>query len=160
MDVVDRFMQIVNDVVWATLATIDPQDRPRSRVVHPLWERRDDGIVGWITTRRTPTKIAHLAHRPVVSVSYWSPAQSTAVAECAAGWVDSPRLLRHVWHLAEASPPPTGFDPASMYAGGPVGGDFALIRLSPWQLQVRTLDDLLAGRRPDRWAGTACRSGN
>ncbi len=153
MTVADEFVEISERVVWATMATVSTQGRPRSRVVHPLWSRESESgaPVGWVTTRRTPTKVAHLAATPYVSISYWSPDQDTAVAECAASWVDDPAALQRVWRLAADTAPPLGFDPAPMYAGGPLGGDFAVLELRPWLLQVRTLDDLMHGRRPRAW---------
>ncbi len=154
-DVIERFRATADRVVWANLATVDPRGRPRSRVVHPLWTLDDGALRGWVTTRRTPAKVAHLEHAGFVSVAYWSPDQATAVAECEASWVSDDERLRSVWDLAAALPPPVGFDPAGMYAGGPSGGDFAVVALAPWQLQVRSLDDLVAGRRPAVWRPTA-----
>ena len=43
-----EFIERVHHMVWCNVATIDTLDRPRSRILHPLWE----GTVGWITTRR------------------------------------------------------------------------------------------------------------
>jgi hypothetical protein len=77
------------------------------------------------------------------------------VAECVARRITDDQTLCRVWELAATTAPPMGFDPAPIYAGGPLGGDFAVLRLEPWQLQVRTLDDLLAGRRPHRWPAQA-----
>jgi hypothetical protein len=153
MELFEEFLTITRTVVWASLASVDSRGRPRSRVVHPLWEAGSDGAppVGWVTTRRTTTKVRHLAGTPYLSVSYWSPAHDTAVAECRAGWVDDEAVLHHVWTLAATTPEPLGFDPATMYAGDPTGGDFAVLALTPWQLQVRTLKDLAAGRRPRTW---------
>jgi hypothetical protein len=149
------FLAISAGVVWANLATVDRHGRPRSRVVHPLWEPAGASLRGWVLTRRTPTKVAHLEACSYVSVAYWSPEQSTAVAECLATWEDDPDERRRIWALAAGTPPPLGFDPAGMFEGGPDGTDFALLRLDPWQLQIRTLDDLAAGRRPWVWRAVA-----
>jgi hypothetical protein len=154
MDVVQGLLTVSRTLVWASLATIDTHDRPRSRVVHPLWELDGDLPVGWVLTRRTPAKVAHVGHRPYASVSYWSDAQTTAVAECGIGWANSVSDRLRAWDLAASLPAPLGFDPSVMFDGGPCGDDFALLRLEPWQIQVRTVDDLLAGRRPWIWKRT------
>jgi hypothetical protein len=85
-DVIDQFIATAHRVVWCTLATVDRHNRPRSRVVHPLWERDGAALVGWVGTRPTPLKRAHLEHAPFVSASYWDPRHDVAVAECAAAW--------------------------------------------------------------------------
>ena len=43
---VARFVAIAHEIVWCTLATVDAAGRPRSRVVHPVWEERPDGGLG------------------------------------------------------------------------------------------------------------------
>jgi hypothetical protein len=50
MVVDDAFATIAHRIVWCTVATVDRRGRPRSRILHPYWERADDGLVGWITT--------------------------------------------------------------------------------------------------------------
>src|SRR6266571_8652680 len=60
------FLERIQRMVWCNVATIDRRDRPRSRILHPLWE----GNIGWITTRRNMHKAKHLAHNPYVSLAY------------------------------------------------------------------------------------------
>ena len=57
----------------------------------------DDGLVGWLTSRPTPLRRAHLAANPHVSCSYWDPAHDVAVAECRAEWVTDPAAREHAW---------------------------------------------------------------
>src|SRR3712207_1757306 len=78
-EIAEAFLAVAHRVVWCTLATVDRRGRPRSRVVHPVWEQADDGLVGWVTTRPTPLKQAHLRRTPFVSCSYWDPAHDVAV---------------------------------------------------------------------------------
>src|SRR5215207_2480631 len=85
--VAEAFIAIAHRVVWCTLATVDRRGRPRSRVVHPIWEHGGDSLFGWLTSRPTPLRRAHLAANPYVSCSYWDPAHDVAVAECRAEWV-------------------------------------------------------------------------
>ena len=142
------FVAIAHRIVWCTLATVDVRGRPRSRVVHPLWELTRDGPVGRVCTRATPTKRAHLAHSPFASCSYWDPQHDVAVAECTAEWDADPAAS---WSVFSAAPPPLGFDPASVFAGGLADPDAAIIVLRPWRLRWARAVDLAAGRAAEVW---------
>ena len=138
MVVQEEFVQVAHRVVWCTVATVDRRGRPRSRVLHPIWETARDGtLTGWITTRRTPLKLAHLTHAPFVSCSYWSPDHDTAVAECRARWETDPAEAERVWELFRAAPAPLGHDPATIWPDGPGSADAGLLRLDPWRLRCR-----------------------
>jgi hypothetical protein len=102
-------------IVWCSVATVDRKGRPRSRVLHPIWEWDGTELVGWVGTAPTPLKRAHTEAHPHVSLNYWEPSQDTAVAE---------------W-------PPLGYDP-SIIPGwdGPTCDAFAALRLDPWRLRV------------------------
>jgi hypothetical protein len=63
----EAFVAVAHRVVWCNLATVDRRGRPRSRLVHPIWERTGDGLTGWIASRPTPLRRAHLAATPFVS---------------------------------------------------------------------------------------------
>ena len=60
-----EFNERTQRIVWCTVATIDRKGRPRSRILHPIWE----GTTGWITGRNS-FKAKHLAANPYVSLSY------------------------------------------------------------------------------------------
>ena len=32
------FVKMAHEIVWCNVATIDKKGRPRSRVLHPIWE--------------------------------------------------------------------------------------------------------------------------
>lgn len=51
-EIQNDFLAIVSKIVWCSVATIDTQGRPRSRVLHPMWE----GSTGWIMTGGNPSK--------------------------------------------------------------------------------------------------------
>ncbi len=139
------FHAIAHQTVWCSMATVDRHDRPRSRLVHPVWEANHDGrLTGWLLTRPTALKRAHLAHSPYVSCSYWSPANDVAVAECGAAWgTDADR--RDAWDLVLRLDPPVGFDPAPMFAGGVDAPDCAVLRLTPWRTRSARATTLAAG---------------
>ena len=69
-DALDAFMETAQRVVYCSLATVDRRGRPRSRLVHPVWERDGDGIVGWVGRRPTRYRRAHLDRTPFVSCFY------------------------------------------------------------------------------------------
>jgi hypothetical protein len=149
--VADAFIAIAHRIVWCSLATVDRRGRPRSRVVHPIWERTGDGLVGWLTSRPTPLRRAHLAATPFVSCSYWDPAHDVAVAECAARWVEDLETKQHAWDVFRAAPPPAGYDPAAIWPDGPEDPGGAVIRLDPWRLKVADAATLAAGGAPLTW---------
>src|SRR5688500_10479580 len=83
-DIAHEFVEQAHKAIWCSLATVDRQGRPRSRVVHPVWE----GATGWLTTRRHSPKSKHLARMPYVSVAYITDLANPAYADCHAEWID------------------------------------------------------------------------
>ena len=67
-------------IVWCTAATVDRRGRPRTRVLHPIWEN----ATGWVATGRHSLKERHLAGNPYVSLSYWDAQQKQVYADCEA----------------------------------------------------------------------------
>ena len=127
----DEFLARANRHVFCNLATVDGQGRPRSRVVHVIWE----DATGWITTNPTYPKSRHLAANPYVSLGYVADVAAPAYAECRAEWVSDLAEKQRVWEVIKATPPPLGFDPAPIY-GAPDDDRFGLIRLTPWRIQI------------------------
>jgi hypothetical protein len=131
----DSFVGIAHRVVWGTVATVDRRGRPRSRVMHPYWQRVDDALVGWVFTFPTPVKVAHLAATPFASCSYWDPATyESAVAECAATLVDDADVRRLVWDLFENAGEPVGYDPRILGVADPLDPAITVLRLDPWRV--------------------------
>jgi hypothetical protein len=146
--VAEQFVAIAHRIVWCSLATVDRRGRPRSRIVHPIWERDGDCLVGWVITRPTPLKLAHIEHSPYVSCSYWDAAHDVATAECRAEWaVDAGRA----WELFRAADPPLGYDPATIFPGGPEGDGSAVLRLEPWRLRAADVETLAGGKPALVW---------
>jgi hypothetical protein len=121
-------------MVWCSAATVDGDRRPRSRVLHPIWE----GSTGWITTDRQSLKARHLREHPYVSLAYVSEPFKPAYADCLAQWEDDETIQRHVWDLLASTPSPLGFDPATIYAR--LDGShsdlipFGLLKLIPYRV--------------------------
>ena len=47
------FVDMAHSIVWATVATVDADGRPRARILRPIW-KSDGSTVGWIATVPTP----------------------------------------------------------------------------------------------------------
>ena len=137
-DTAERFVEMAHSIVWASAATVDSHNRPRSRVLHPLWEWDGTALVGWIGVGRTPVKEADIAAHPYVSLNYWSPTQSTCSAECEVAWVLDDDGRRTVWDRFKSAPAPVGYDPAIIpqWRDGPTAPGFAAWRLTPYRLRV------------------------
>ena len=131
------FVEMAHRIVWCSAATVDTRGRPRSRVLHPIWQWDGSRLVGWIATGPTPVKRAHLDASPYISLNYWAPSQDTCVAECRAGWAFDDETRTMVWNLFLDAPEPVGYNPAIIPAwDSPTADAFAALRLDPWRLRV------------------------
>lgn len=132
------FIDMAHAIVWASVATVDRNGRPRTRILHPIWEWDGTDLVGWIATVPTPLKHAHLHAHPEVSVSYWTTTQDTCSAECTAQLYVDDDTREAVWNKFANAPEPVGYDPRTipMWADGPTSDQFAAIRLHPYRLRV------------------------
>jgi len=136
-EVAAAFVEMAHRIVWCTAATVDAHGRPRSRVLHPVWQWDGEHLVGWIGTSPTPTKRSHLKASPYMSINYWTPSHDTCVAECKAAWVldDDGRTM--VWNLLLNAPAPVGYDPRIVPAWtSPTCEAFAGLKLQPWRVRV------------------------
>ena len=132
------FVEMAHRIVWGTVATTDTAGRPRSRVLHPLWEWDGSSLVGWIATGPTPVKRAHLERTPYVSVNYWSRNHDTCTADCRTHWFFDDDTREQVWQSFKDAPAPVGYDPALIpdWRDGPRSPAFAALRLEPYRLRV------------------------
>jgi hypothetical protein len=146
----DDFLRFAHETVWCALTTLDRHNRPRGRMIHPLWELVDGRPVGWFATRRSPIKTAHLAHSPAVSCTYWRPTHDTVLIQATACWVEDPATRVRVWQWFGAVDPPLGYDLATIWPAGPTDPDYGLLRIEPWRVQLVTVDTLTT-RTPRVW---------
>lgn len=131
------FVSMAHKIVWAAVATVDPQNRPRSRVLHPFWEWDGNELVGWVGTGATPTKRSNLEHTPYVSINYWAPDQDNCIAECRSEWFFDDATCRQIWDRYKALPPPLGYDPAMIPNWDePESESFSVLKFYPWRLKV------------------------
>jgi hypothetical protein len=136
-EIAPAFVEMAHRIVWCSVATVDTKGRPRSRILHPIWEWDGSTLTGWIATGPTPTKRAHIAAHPHVSLNYWCEAQDTCIAECKASWAFDDATRTRVWDLFANGPAPVGYDP-KMIPGwtSPTVEGFAALKLEPWRLRV------------------------
>jgi general stress protein 26 len=142
-----EFQRRVQRTAWATVATVDRKGRPRTRILHPIWE----GSTGWIATGRTSHKAKHLAANPHVSISYWDPQHEQIHIDAKAEWADGTDDKRRIWDLYKHTPPPLGYDPAIIWSDGAGSPDYGLLKLTPWRLELWSLSDMITGAQPRIW---------
>ncbi len=132
------FVGMAHSIVWASVATVDADSKPRSRILHPIWEWDGTDLFGWVATVPTPLKRAHLAVHPDVSVSYWTTDHDTCAADCLVEWYTDDETRARVWEKFATGPEPVGYDPSiiPMWHDGPTCDAFAVLRLAPYRLRV------------------------
>jgi general stress protein 26 len=146
-DIKDEFQARIARIVWCTVATVDTRGRPRTRILHPIWE----GSTGWIATGRHSLKEKHLVKNPYVSLGYWDQQHQQVYADCRAEWNDDDAEKRRIWDLYKNTPPPLGYDPAIIWRDGPGDPGYGLLKLSPWRIELYALKDLVTGAPPQVW---------
>ena len=124
-----EFRRRVARDICCNFATIDAQGRPRSRVVHPLWE----GQICWVLTDRSSPKTRHIDCHPFVSLAYIGDIAKTAYAECRAEWVEDTAEKQRVWDQFKRSR--VGYDP-SLFYGQVSHPNLGLLKLTPWRIQL------------------------
>jgi hypothetical protein len=130
-EIEEEFMERVRKMVWCNVATVDLRQRPRSRIMHPIWE----GPTGWIGTHRTSYKSSHLAHNPHVSLAYIADVMTPVYVDCTAEWVEDAGEKRRIWDLFAHTPPPVGYDPVPDFIS-PDHENFGVMKLTPWRIAL------------------------
>lgn len=145
-DVAPSFVAMAHRIVWATVATVGVDGRPRTRILHPLWEWDGHALVGWILTSPLSPKRADLDANPSVSLTYWVPEQDTCTADAAVEWVLDDEGRRAAWERFSSTPEPVGYDPSIIPAWiAPTVDAFGALRLTPTWLRVMPGSVLLRG---------------
>jgi general stress protein 26 len=134
-EIEDEFHRRVRDAVYANVASVDAQNRPRSRVLHPLWE----GKTGWILTWPMSHKSKHLAKNPYVSLAYLKNPIEPVYVDCKAEWENDANEKRRIWDLFSNTPPPVGYDPSVAFESVD-NPKFGVLKLIPWRIQIYRLE--------------------
>ncbi len=145
-EIEEKFNEITQRIVWCTVSTMDRQGRPRSRILHPVW----DGTTGWIATGRTSHKAKHIADNPFVSLCYWDPQHEQAIIDCKAEWADDPGEKQALWDLLVSTPEPVGYNPKLFWPGSD-DDSFGALRLTPWRLEIWSLVAMSTGEPAKVW---------
>lgn len=129
-----EFLARVSQVVYCILTTIDRQNRPRSRVMHPIWE----GSIGWVISWPQSHKAKHLRYNPAVALAYLPDKDKPVYVDGIAEWIDSDAEKRRIWELHQTTPAPLGFDPEPHY-GSIEHPYFGVLRITPWRIELGNL---------------------
>jgi len=141
----EEFMTRVSQAVYCIMATVDPQNRPRTRVMRPIWA----GSTGWVISWPESQKAKHLAHNPHVSLAYLQDKAKPVYAECEAEWIEDRAEKQRVWALHQTIPPPLGFDPQPHY--GTIDHPYyGILRFTPWRIELGNLGGESIIWRPDK----------
>ncbi|ACZ85428.1 pyridoxamine 5'-phosphate oxidase family protein [Streptosporangium roseum] len=131
-----EFNAFVGAIVYATMVTVDARNRPRTRVLIPIWENVDGTPLGWLATYRTPVKAAHIANNPHTNFSYWTQGNDSVAVDTVAEWVDDLPTKSHVWDLYKrTSPRGAGYNLGNFWHS-PADPKLHVLRLTPWRIQV------------------------
>ncbi|HVX47583.1 MAG TPA: hypothetical protein VHC49_27080 [Mycobacteriales bacterium] len=126
------------EIVWASAATIDRQNRTRIRVLHPVWE----GRIAWVFTNRHGLVSKHLAAHPYLSLSYVNgpidEGTEQVYVDCRTEWVDDRAEKQRLWDYFKAAPHQAGYDPATNFhhVDHP---KFGVLKCTPWRIEVGSL---------------------
>lgn len=129
-----EFMRRVMQAVYCSMATVDRKGRPRSRILHPVW----DGATGWVITWTASHKAKHLQVNPYISLAYIYDREKPVYADCRAEWVDTEDEKFRIWELHKSLPPPLGFDPEPHY-GSIQNPYYGLLKFTPWRIELGNL---------------------
>lgn len=133
-EMADEFKQRVEEMVWCSAATVDTIGRPRTRVLHPIW----DGHDGWIITYRDSAKVKHLAKKPNLSLAYIKNPMKPVYVDCTVEWLADMTEKQHVWDYFKNTPEPYGYNPELIF--GAIGGErVGILKLIPWRIEVYTI---------------------
>ena len=131
-----EFMNRVAAAVYCSVATVDRKGRPRSRIMHPIW----DGSIGWVISWKGSHKSKHLEVNPYVSLAYINNRDKPVYADCRAEWVDEENEKLRIWELHKSISPPLGFDPEPHY-GTIHNSYYGLLKFTPWRIELGNLGE-------------------
>ena len=130
-----EFYRRVSRAIYCSVATIDRKNRPRSRMMHPIW----DGSIGWVISWPKSHKSKHLQGNPYVSMAYIQDTDKPVYVDCKAEWIDNVGEKHRIWDLHRNTPPPLGFDPEPHY--GTIHHQYyGILRFTPWRIELGNLN--------------------
>src|SRR5262245_39399477 len=100
-EIESEFIERAHRMVWCAMATIDTGNRPRTRIMHPIWE----GANGWASSRVSSLKGRHIAKNPNVSLAYISEIVTPVYADCTVEWEHDLERKHKVWEMFKSAAP-------------------------------------------------------
>ena len=146
-EIEEEFMRRVQKTVWCTVATVDSKGRPRTRILHPVWE----GTTGWIGSDPNSPKAKQIAANPYVSLSYWDQDHEQVYIDAKAEWITDPREGERIWNLIKSKPPPYGYDPALIWQEGLSDPRWGVLKITPWRIEMFSLQNMISGQGAMVW---------
>ena len=143
----EEFMRRVQRTVWCTVATVDSRGRPRTRILHPVWE----GTTGWIGSDPNSPKAKQIAANPYVSLSYWDQNHEQVYVDARAEWIDGRAEQERIWNLFKSLPQPYGYDMGMIWQGGLDDPGFGVLKVTPWRIEMFSLQNMIGGEGPTVW---------
>lgn len=141
------FVDMAHRIVWCVASTTDAAGRPRTRVLHPIWEWDGQALTGWILTSPRSPKASDLERTAALSLTYWSPSHDTCTADCATAWENAPEQRAAGWKRFAEGPEPVGYDPSIIPDWKtPDSEEFGVLRLEPYRLQLMPGTVMTAGQ--------------
>lgn len=140
-DIQPEFEERAHRMVWCDMATVGLDGRPKTRIVHPVW----DGDTAWVTSMRVGPKAEEIDRNPYVSLAYVADPMRPAYAECVAAWEDDRATRVRVWEWIASFPEPLGYDAQTMFGGYDVP-NLTLLKLTAWSIRLTVAGDLSARR--------------
>jgi general stress protein 26 len=131
-----ELMRRVSQAVYCSMATVDRHNRPRARIIHPIWEEE----TVWVITRQDSPKTKDLERNPHVSLAYIHESQKPVYVDCKASWVRAAGEKQRVWELIKTTPPPLGYEPG-LFFSSIADPNFGILRLTPWRIELYNLGD-------------------
>jgi general stress protein 26 len=133
-EIADEFHARVARMVWCNVATVDEECRPRSRIMHPIWNGATGYIGTWGTSVRSghqnpSIKLAHLRQNPHASLAYVSEPFTPVYIDCRVDILEDAAEKAQFGELARSLPEPYGYNPDDLF-GGPDNPHFVVLQLT------------------------------
>jgi general stress protein 26 len=127
---------------WAYLATT-VGNQPKVRVVHPAFE----GERVWIATGRGSAKARHIDKNPKVELFYQIGADMVHITVTgAAKFVEDMAEKKRIWNAKVFD-----YDLSQFWPAGPESKDFGLMLITPARVELTSLSEMTAGKKPEVW---------
>ena len=87
---------------------------------------------------------------PATQPPCWDQQHQQIYADCTAAWEESLSEKQRLWDLFKNTPPPLGYD-VGMFWKGPGDPQYGLLKLTPWRIELSSLEDLFKGIPAKIW---------